>query len=296
MLRWLRAPLPMLDDLHARYGNAFTLHMPRLGGPMVFFAEPSAVRDIFALAPEVARAGEANVILRPILGNDSLLVLDGDRHLRERRLMLPPFHGDRMRAYGEAIREVTTRELERWPIGRPFPAHAAMQAITLDVIMRTIFGVGADDPRLAPLRDALVRWTTLGTSRLGTAMLLLTPPGRLGQLLEQVTGGRTRPCQVQAAHGSSLLCGECFGDQSAERLFEPFDEQSRGDAVSEHEQPEWIVAVIDLEFAQMADCGGRQLLRCAEAAAQPGSLGSGQGRRTDHSERNRLAPHAGIQE
>ena len=120
-------------------------------------------------------AGEANVILRSVLGGNSILLLDGERHLRERRLMLPPFHGDRMRAYGLAMRDAALRELATWPLGRAFPIHPGMQTITLDVIVRTILGVG-DEARLAPLREALVRWTTLGTSRVGTALLLLTPP------------------------------------------------------------------------------------------------------------------------
>lgn len=183
MVRWVRTPLPWLDQLHAKYGNAFSMYLPRLKTPVVIFADPAAVRDLWTGDPNVLNAGEANVILRAVLGKDSLLVLDGDRHLRERRLMLPPFHGDRMRAYGEAMREVTVREIERWPVGKAFPVHTSTQAITLDVIMRTVFGVGGDDPRLMPLRDALVKFTTLGTSRLGTAMLLLTPPERMEQMM-----------------------------------------------------------------------------------------------------------------
>ncbi len=195
MLRWFRAPLPFLDELAARYGNVFTMRLPRVDKPMVIFAEPAAIRDIWTGDPDTLHAGAANVILRSVLGKDSMLVLDGDRHLRERRLMLPPFHGERMRAYGEAMRDATSREVDRWPIGRPFPVHASTQAITLDVIMRTVFGVGGADPRLVPLRDALVQWTTLGTSRLGTALLLLTPPDRADRLRQLATGrwGRFMP-------------------------------------------------------------------------------------------------------
>ncbi|HTR49789.1 MAG TPA: cytochrome P450 [Kofleriaceae bacterium] len=178
MVRWLVTPLPWLDELAARYGNAFTMRMPRLDTPMVIFAEPDAVRELWTGDPLELHAGQANAVLRSVLGEHSLLLLDGERHLRERRLMLPPFHGDRMRAYGDAMRDAAAREIERWPIGRPFPVHRATQAITLEVIMRTIFGVGGDDARVAPLRDALVRWTALGTSRLGTALLLLVPPER----------------------------------------------------------------------------------------------------------------------
>lgn len=176
MVRWVRTPLPMLDALAHRYGSVFTLRLPRLEAPMVIFAEPAAVKELWTGDPNVLRAGEANEILRAALGGNSLLLLDGERHLRERRLMLPPFHGERMKAYGAVMRDATLRALATWPVGRAFPVHGSTQAITLDVIMRTIFGVGGDDPRLTPLREALVRWTTLGTSRLGTTMLLLTPP------------------------------------------------------------------------------------------------------------------------
>ena len=171
MVRWLRTPLPMLDDLSARYGRVFSIRLPRLPQPMVFFAEPAAVKEIWTGDPHVMRAGEANEILRAALGDNSLLVLDGERHLRERRLLLPPFHGERMRAYGEIMRDATLDAIADWPLGRAFPVHPTMQAITLEVIMRAILG-STDEG----LRQALVRWTTLGTSWVGNAFLLLTPP------------------------------------------------------------------------------------------------------------------------
>src|SRR5688572_17797129 len=105
MVRWPRAPLPMLDHLAATYGPAFSLRVPRQPQPMVFFSDPAAIREIWTGDPESLRAGEANIILRAALGRSSLLLLDGAEHLRERRLMLPPFHGDRMRAYGAAMRD-----------------------------------------------------------------------------------------------------------------------------------------------------------------------------------------------
>jgi cytochrome P450 len=189
MVRWLMAPLPLLEEFSSRYGNAFTLRLPRVDGPMVIFAEPSAVRDLFTGDPNILNAGEANILLRPIVGRNSLLILDGERHLHERRMMLPPFHGERMKAYGNVMRDVTNREIDRWPIGRAFAVHESTQAITLEVIMRTIFGVGGTDPRLASLRDALVRYTTLGTSKIGTAVLILTPPAR-AQALREITKSR----------------------------------------------------------------------------------------------------------
>ncbi len=220
LVRWVRAPLPLLDELAERYGNVFTMHLPRTSQPLVIFAEPAAVRDLWTGDPDTLHAGEANAILRSVVGEHSLLLLDGERHLRERRLMLPPFHGERMRAYGEAMREATSREIDRWPIGRPFPAHASTQAITLDVIMRTIFGVGGDDPRLAPLRDGLVHWTTLGTSRLGTALLLLTPPDRADDVRRLATSrwGRFLPWRalVRAQGETDRLVRELIASRRRE--------------------------------------------------------------------------------
>jgi cytochrome P450 len=192
MVRWLRTPLHLLDDLTARYGRVFSIRLPRLPQPMVFFAEPAAVRDLWTGDPEVLRAGEANIILRPIVGDGSLLLLDGERHLRERRLLLPPFHGERMRTYGEVMRDATVRAMADWPVGRAFPVHPSMQSITLEVIMRTILGV---DARAEQLREALVRWTELGTSPIGNALLLLTPPQHADRMRELSTSrwGRFLP-------------------------------------------------------------------------------------------------------
>src|SRR5205809_7105906 len=119
------------------------------------FSDPEAIREIFTGDPETLRAGEANNLLEPMLGQHSLLLLDGPRHLRQRRLMLPPFHGERMQAYGRVMREIADRSIDAWPVGRPFPIHDRMQAITLDAILRTVFGLAEGallDRRLERLR------------------------------------------------------------------------------------------------------------------------------------------------
>jgi cytochrome P450/predicted unusual protein kinase regulating ubiquinone biosynthesis (AarF/ABC1/UbiB family) len=139
-LRWLRWPIPFLEECGRRWGDAFTVRFP--GRPSaVFFSHPDAIRDIFTGNEEDLHAGEANVILQPLLGSHSLLLLDGREHLHERRLMQPPFHGERMQAYGTAMAAVADEAIARWPLGRPFPVHTEMQRITLDVILRTVFGL-----------------------------------------------------------------------------------------------------------------------------------------------------------
>jgi len=129
---------------HRRYGDVFSLNT-LMNGRLVMLADPAAIKEVFTGPPDVLRAGEANVILEPVVGDRSVLLLDGAEHLRQRRLLLPPFHGERMRAYEAIMREATDREIETWPVGRPFALLPRMQAITLEVIVRAVFGVEAGD-------------------------------------------------------------------------------------------------------------------------------------------------------
>ncbi|MFL5780241.1 MAG: cytochrome P450 [Thermoleophilaceae bacterium] len=162
--RWPRAlqtlwyaarPTSMLRRCRARYGPVFTIRTYGLGD-MVFLADPAAVKQVFTGDRDVLHAGEANAAMEPVLGPHSLLLLDGDRHLRERKLLLPPFHGEAVRAYGSRIEEIAAEEVATWPVGKPFAMRPAMQAITLEVILRAVIGV-RDPVRLARLRELLPR-------------------------------------------------------------------------------------------------------------------------------------------
>jgi cytochrome P450 family 110 len=153
MLRWLRQPIAMLEDCGRRYGDAFTLRFPGFD-PIVLFSEPAAVKAIFGADPDVFRAGEANVVLAPFVGTDSVLLADGPRHRRKRRLMMPPFHGERMQLYGDVMRTITDRVIDDWPVGTPFPIHAETQRITLDVILRAVFGL-EDGGNMDAIRSGL---------------------------------------------------------------------------------------------------------------------------------------------
>ncbi|TMA54385.1 MAG: cytochrome P450 [Deltaproteobacteria bacterium] len=167
LYHWVRRPIPFMEECAARYGDRFTIRLPIFGEagdrpPLVFFSDPEAVKEIFTGNDDELRAGEANAPLLPLLGEHSLLMLDGARHLHERRLMMPPFHGERMQAYGETMCEVTDASIEAWPAGRPFPIHPHMQRITLDVILRTVFGLeeGAQMVRLRDLLTELLAFST----------------------------------------------------------------------------------------------------------------------------------------
>jgi cytochrome P450 len=107
--------------------------------PWVVVSHPDDVRRVFTGDPDVLHAGEGNAILKPLLGPNSVLLLDGPAHMRERKAMLPPFHGERMQAYGELIREIAEREVASWPLGL-MKTRPRTQALTLEVIMRAVFG------------------------------------------------------------------------------------------------------------------------------------------------------------
>jgi len=169
-LRLALRPIETIEACARRWGDAFTLRL--LNGTTVFVSDPAAIRDLHAGDPDVVRAGEAaGKILEPLLGARSLLVLDGERHLRERRLMSPPFHGERVQVYGRLVSEITRRVVGTWPIGRAFPIHHEMQAITLDVIMRAVFGVD-DGPKLHDLRRRLLHFLALADGP-GAAFLVI---------------------------------------------------------------------------------------------------------------------------
>jgi cytochrome P450 family 135 len=176
-LGFILIPARFIDACRRRYGDIVTfssLFDPRF----VMIFEPEMVKQVFRGSPEGLRAGEANAVLGPVVGDRSVLLLDGAEHLRQRKLMLPPFHGERMRAYAEVVREATDRSIGSWPLGEPFTLLREMQKLTLDVIMRAVFGVeqGARQEELKAHIRALL--DPVG-SRVGVLLLALSR-GRVG--------------------------------------------------------------------------------------------------------------------
>jgi cytochrome P450 len=146
-LRYSRDPLGFLSSQQRRYGDIFSVRFPFFGR-LVYVARPDLVKAVFTGPPADFHAGEANAtVLEPALGPNSVLTLDDAPHMRQRKLLLPPFHGERVQRYGELIVEMTRREMERWPLGQPFAMRPHTQRITLAVIMRAVFGVH-DEERL----------------------------------------------------------------------------------------------------------------------------------------------------
>ncbi len=150
-LRMARDPLGYALAVHHRYGEPFTLRSPGFGTSVVF-SSPELVKPIVTGDPYVFHAGLANAPIKPVLGTWSLLALDRAPHMAQRKLLLPPFHGERLRAYGELIEQLARREVVSWPLGEPFALHPRMERLTLAVILEVVFGI-ADEAH----RDELTR-------------------------------------------------------------------------------------------------------------------------------------------
>jgi cytochrome P450 len=146
-----------LEWCRRRYGDVVTMGT-LFDQRFVMLFDPGAVKELFQGSGDGLHAGEANALLGPIVGQRSVLLLDGPEHLRHRRLLLPPFHGERMLAHGETMRACTDTEIDRWPVGEPFTLLESMQSLTLRVILRAVFGYtpGADEDELARRLRAMV--------------------------------------------------------------------------------------------------------------------------------------------
>jgi cytochrome P450 len=154
-LRWLLRPIAFLESSRRRFGDTFSVRFLGFRKPMVIFSDPEAIRALYGNAEHGLPPGRTLALLA-IVGPRSLLLLEGRDHLARRRLMLPPFHGARMRAYESTVREVVARDVESWPQREPFAMHAHMQRVTLEVILRAVFGV-TDPERRTRLADRLRR-------------------------------------------------------------------------------------------------------------------------------------------
>lgn len=179
--RYANEPQVFLRELHAQLGDVFTVRVLS-HPPLVVLADPDAVREVFTGSPDVLFAGESNRLIEGAVGKNSLLLLDGARHLRERRLLLPPFHGERMMAYGDIMREISERTLDAWPQGTAFAIQPHMSGITLDVILRTVFGVD-DAARLQRLRQLMVQFIGESTHPALFAAMLAMPGDGLRRIL-----------------------------------------------------------------------------------------------------------------
>jgi len=145
MIQWIARPMQFMEDCAKRYGDIFTARVATGFIPVVFVSNPQALQEILTGdTKEFEAPGESNKIMAPLLGKQSVIALSSDRHRRQRQLMMPPFHGERMRTYGEVIGDVTEQVMNQWQQGKPFCVRSSTQAITLRVMMKAVFGLNED--------------------------------------------------------------------------------------------------------------------------------------------------------
>ncbi len=152
-LAWAVAPTWVMDRCAERLGEAFTLTFAPSGMKLVMVSDPEAVKTVFTAPAEVAPSAAGNSPVAPVMGPSSVIVLTGPEHLRQRKLLLPPFHGERMREYEDVIVEATSRDMAGWPMNTPMRLQERTRKITLEVILRAVFGVEAE--RMQALREAI---------------------------------------------------------------------------------------------------------------------------------------------
>ncbi len=231
-----RATLPFFDAATRRYGPIFTIRAQPWGTAVVV-NDRELVKEVFCGDPAVYHAGEGNSILAPIVGSRSVLVLDEEEHLDARRALLPPFHGEAVRAYGRVVEEIVAEEVKRWPLLESFPLHPRFRAITLEVILRAVIGV-SDPQRTAALREVLPACLQISP----TIMAMWALPG-LGRV------GPWRRFRAQLAEAKRLLGEEIGARRRDPGLEEREDVLSRlivgaGDGVDEDELRDQIMTLL----------------------------------------------------
>ncbi len=142
MIHWLAHPFSYMDNCAQRYGDIFTTPLGKNFSPVVFVSNPPAIQQILTSdTKEYEAPGEQNGLFEPFLGKQSVIGVSGDRHRRQRQLMMPSFHGERMRAYGQLIGDITEQVINEWQKGKPFSVRSSMQKISMRVILRAVFGL-----------------------------------------------------------------------------------------------------------------------------------------------------------
>jgi cytochrome P450 len=177
---WSR-PYAYFERCRERYGKRFTVRFP-FSPPFVAVTEPDQVKEVYTAPADVLHPGEGTVVLEPLVGRNSVLLLDEDAHMEQRKLMLPAFHGERMQKLASLVNEVAEQQIERWSEERAPALQPRLQALTLEIILRAVFGLDPG-PRLDALRDRLTTLLAYGDKPM---TLLPQPPLWLMRLTNRV--------------------------------------------------------------------------------------------------------------
>ncbi len=192
-MNWIADPLGFQERCSQKYGDIFTMKLGGLGS-LVVIGNPQAIQDIFSQDSKFDM-GRGNALAEPLLGQNSLMLMDGERHRRERKLLMPPFHGERLHAYAKQICLITEQVASQWQVGQTFVARTTMQKISLEVIIQIVFGL-SEGERYQQLKPLLTDWINMTDSPLRSSMLFFrflqkdwgawTPWGRMKQRQRQI--------------------------------------------------------------------------------------------------------------
>lgn len=196
LIQWITNPLGLMDECAKRYGDIFTLRVGTNCNPIVFLSNPQAIKEVFTADYKQFESGQANELARPLVGQHSLMLMDGDRHRRERQLLMPPFHGERIRNYGQLINDITVAVTSKWQVGQILSIREAMQEISLRVILQAVFGL-KEGTRSQQLRQLLSEMLDGISSPLTSGLLFFpqlqkdlgswSPWGRFSHRQQQIT-------------------------------------------------------------------------------------------------------------
>ncbi len=229
---WAR-PLAFPERCRARYGRRFTIRFP-MAPPFVMLSDPEEVKQVFTAPPDVLHPGEGARVLEPVVGSNSVILLDGDAHMRQRKLMLPAFHGEKMEALSGLMAEVAEREVASWPRDEEVELQERFQHLTLEIVLRAVFGL---DPgaRLDALRERLSEMLRVGDRPI--SLVPLDPDGPLGRLLS-----KTRPLARFLA----------VQEEADALIFELIEERRRGEEERD-DVLSMLLAARDEDGAPMSD-------------------------------------------
>jgi cytochrome P450 len=239
-LAWAIAPTWVMDRYARKVGESFTLTFWPSGMKLVVVSGPEAVKDVFTAPPDVAPSAAGNSPVRPVMGPSSVIVLTGAEHMRQRKLLLPPFHGERMREYERTIVDATRADMTRWPRGRAMRVQERTRAITLEVILRAVFGVEAErmDTMRAAISGLLAPINPLRLLALALRRPSMErPTGAFGEALDRLDAAiadelTRRRAQADLASRTDILS----------LLMQARDEH--GEAMSDHELRDELVTLL----------------------------------------------------
>ncbi|OUL34671.1 cytochrome P450 [Nostoc sp. 106C] len=193
LINWIADPIGFQHRYSQKYGDIFSMHLSGIGS-YVIIGNPQAIQEIFNQDSQFD-IGRGNELAKPLLGQHSLMLMDGDRHRRERKLLMPPFHGERLQTYAKQICLITEQIASQWQIGQPFIVRSAMQKVSLEVILQIVFGL-SEGERYQQLKPLLTAWLDMTDSPLRSSMLFFqflqqdwgnwTPWGRMKQRQRQI--------------------------------------------------------------------------------------------------------------